>query len=225
MGGEVWGKWRNSNQDMLCEEKFIFNKEKNSLKILCLIKNIINAPWYRLYKTARSQVHLRLAVHLWRSLSCLQSWRWCLQVWASPWAHPSGLHTGCDMTQYQCQTKSISWGTLHPKTYEEIVKEISTCLRKTGAGQAQEASWQFLIGAMITCCSRVLTCLGTQKAKWHGRWQGRWNQLLKVWIVSYPYCLLVKPLYLPLKGIHNKDGTWTVPERYVGPGVLKHSSG
>lgn len=28
MGQEVWRKWRNSNQDMLCEEKFIFNKEK-----------------------------------------------------------------------------------------------------------------------------------------------------------------------------------------------------
>lgn len=64
MGKEVWRKWRNSNQDMLCEEKFIFNKEKNSLKIICLIKNTINAPRYRLYKTTQSQVHLRLAVHL-----------------------------------------------------------------------------------------------------------------------------------------------------------------
>lgn len=138
---------------------------------------------------------------------CLQSWRWCLQVWVNPWAPPSGLHTGCDITQFQCQTKCISWGTLHTKTYEEIVKEVSTYFRKP-----VQARHRKVLTVPGQNNDYMLTCLGPQTAKWYGRWQGRWKQPLRVWIVSYPYCLLVKALYLPLKRIHNTGSMWTVSE-------------
>ena len=106
------------------------------------------------------------------------------------------------------------------KRYEEIVKEVSTYIKKTCNSSNTYHLYQFLFGRVTACCSQMQTRFGSSITK----------SLIKTTMPMKPCCLNLwilpptlpsdKPLHLPLQSVYKIGSIGTVP---VETGVLKPS--